>query len=146
DSQSREVTVASYAQFTGLDLSSYHPDTSMTDLHTEMSQSQVSRFAGKTVGDVLADWHEHGAGSKAVVGSAEEIADEIITRAEGADLDGFLLAPVIQPGSTVDFVERVLPILRERGAVAVSEGATLRERLTESESATLPQGHPGSQY
>src|SRR5699024_2876536 len=44
DSQSREVTVASYAQFTGLDLSSYHPDTSMTDLHTEMSQSQVSRF------------------------------------------------------------------------------------------------------
>lgn len=146
DTQTPEVTVASYASFTGLDLSSYDPATPMTDLHTEMSQSQVSRFAGKTVGDVLKDWHEHGAGSKAFVGTAEEVADRIIELAEGADLDGFLVAPVIQPGSTIDFVDKVLPILRERGVLGVSEGASLRERLLESDTATLPTEHPGAQY
>ncbi|MDN5586452.1 MAG: NtaA/DmoA family FMN-dependent monooxygenase [Brevibacterium sp.] len=146
DTQTSDVTVASYATFTGLDLSSYDPATPMTDLHTEMSQSQVSRFAGKTVGDVLAGWHEHGAGSKAFVGTAEEVADRIVELAEGADLDGFLLSPVIQPGSTIDFVEKVMPILRERGVVGTSQGSSLRERLLASDTATLPANHPGAQY
>ncbi|SJN21393.1 Monooxygenase, DszA family [Microbacterium esteraromaticum] len=146
DSQTPEVTVASYAWFTGLDLSAYDPATPMTDLHTELSQSQVSRFAGMTVGDVLKDWHEHGAGSKAFVGTAEQVADRIIELAEGADLDGFLLAPVIQPGSTIDFVEKVLPILRERGALGESRGATLRERLVESDEATITGDHPAVSY
>ncbi|MGF3057448.1 NtaA/DmoA family FMN-dependent monooxygenase [Microbacterium sp. YY-01] len=141
-SQTPEVTIASYAWFTGLDLSAYDPETPMTELHTELSQSQVSRFAGLTVGDVLKDWHEHGVGSKAFVGTAEEVADHVIAMAEGANLDGFLLSPVIQPGSTIDFVEKVMPILRERGVVAPSEGSTLRERLTESTSPTLPADHP----
>ena len=144
DSQTPEVTVASYAWFTGLDLSAYDPETPMTELHTELSQSQVSRFEGMTVGDVLKDWHEHGVGSKAFVGSPEEVADHVIEMAEGADLDGFLISPVIQPGSTIDFVERVLPILRERGVVADSTGATLRERLTGSDDAGLPADHPGA--
>lgn len=146
DSQTPEVTVASYAWFTGLDLSAYDPETPMTDLHTELSQSQVLRFAGKTVGDVLKDWHEHGVGSKAFVGSPEEVADRVIELAEGADLDGFLLSPVIQPGSTIDFVERVLPILRERGVIASSEGSTLRERLLGGEDATLPENHPAAGF
>lgn len=146
DAQTPEVTVASYASFTGLNLSSYDPATPMTDLHTEMSQSQVSRFAGKTVGDVLKDWHEHGAGSKAFLGTAEQVATRIIELAEGADLDGFLLAPVIQPGSTIDFVEMVLPILRKRGYLGSSEGESLRERLLESSTATLSDEHPAAQY
>jgi len=144
DSQTPEVTVASYAWFTGLDLSAYEPDTPMTDLHTELSQSQVSRFEGMTVGDVLKDWHEHGVGSKAFVGSPEEVADHVVEMAEGADLDGFLISPVIQPGSTIDFVERVLPILRERGVVADSTGDTLRERLTGANDPGLPANHPGA--
>jgi alkanesulfonate monooxygenase SsuD/methylene tetrahydromethanopterin reductase-like flavin-dependent oxidoreductase (luciferase family) len=146
DAQSGDVTVASYAWFTGLDLSAYPTDTPMTDLHTELSQSQVSRFAGKTVGDVLEGWHEHGAGSKAFVGTAEEIADRVVELADGADLDGFLLAPVIQPGSTIDFIDRVMPILRERGVVATSSGDSLRERLLGSDRSTLPDDHPGAGF
>lgn len=145
DSQTPEVTVASYAWFTGLDLSAYDPETPMTELHTELSQSQVSRFAGMTVGDVLKDWHEHGVGSKAFVGTPEQVADRVIELAEGADLDGFLISPVIQPGSTVDFVERVLPILRERGAVAPSSGSTFREQVFGA-AATLPENHPAATH
>lgn len=144
-SQTPEVTVASYAWFTGLDLSSYDPATPMDELHTELSQSQVSRFAGKTVGDVLADWHEHGVGSSAFVGSPEEVADRIMELAEQADLDGFLLAPVVQPGSTIDFVDRVLPILRERGVVGAPNSDSLRERLGGA-AATLPEEHPAAGY
>ncbi|MFD4422276.1 NtaA/DmoA family FMN-dependent monooxygenase [Agromyces sp. NPDC058484] len=147
DSQDPDVAVASYAWFTGLDLSSYAPDTPMTELHTELSQTQVARFAGKTVGDVLRDWHAHGVGARPVVGTPEEIADRMCELAEGADLDGFLLSPVIQPGSTLDFVEHVLPILRERGAAGDHYDApTLRQRLLGSESATLPDEHPAAAH
>jgi FMN-dependent oxidoreductase (nitrilotriacetate monooxygenase family) len=76
-SQDPDVAVASYAMFTGLDLSSYAPDTPMSELRTELSQTQVTRFAGQTVGDVLRDWATHGVGSPPVVGSAAEVADHI---------------------------------------------------------------------
>lgn len=147
DSQSPDVAVASYAWFTGLDLSSYAPSTPMTELHTEMSQTQVSRFAGKTVGDVLKDWHAHGVGAKPVVGTPEEIADRMCELAEGADLDGFLLSPVVQPGSTLDFVEHVLPILRARGiAPSGYDAPTLRERLLGGSTGTLPEDHIGASH
>ncbi|MGH3589076.1 MAG: NtaA/DmoA family FMN-dependent monooxygenase [Pseudonocardia sp.] len=148
DAQRPEVTVASYAMFTGIDLSSYAPETPMAELSTELSQTQVARFADKTVGDVLADWHTHGVGARPVVGTAEEIADEICALAEGADLDGFLLSPMIQPTSTTDFVESVLPILRDRGVVGrdYTAGESLRERLTGSSGPALPASHPAAQH
>ena len=147
DSQTPEVAVASYAWFTGLDLSSYDPSTPMTDLHTELSQTQVARFAGLTVGDVLKDWHAHGVRSKPVVGTPEEIADAICELAEGADLDGFLLTPVIQPGSTIDFIEQVMPILRERGVAGTGYDApTLRQRLVGTETPVLREDHPGAGF
>ncbi|MGG7510738.1 NtaA/DmoA family FMN-dependent monooxygenase [Plantibacter sp. YIM 135249] len=147
DAQTPEVAVASYAWFTGLDLSSYDPNTKMSELHTEMSQTQIARFGDQTVGDVLKDWHAHGVRSTPVVGTPEEIADEICALAEGADLDGFLLTPVIQPGSTIDFVEQVLPILRKRGVAASEyEAPTLRERLLGTETPVLRDDHPGAGF
>lgn len=147
DTQSREVTVASYAMFTGIDLSRYPADTPMTELSTQMSQTQVTRFAGRTVGEVLADWHTHGVGTRPVLGSAEEIADEICALAEGADLDGILLDPIVQPGSTTDFVESVLPILRRRGVTSTgSDDRTLRQRLFGGGSPCVPASHPAAAY
>lgn len=147
DAQSPEVAVASYAWFTGLDLSSYDPRTPMSELHTEGSQTQVSKFGDLTVGDVLKDWHATGVRGKPFVGSAEDIADEMCALAEGADLDGFLLTPIIQPSSTLDFVEHVLPILRRRG-VAGSEydAPTLRQRLLGTETPALRDDHPGTRH
>ncbi|MFE4080316.1 NtaA/DmoA family FMN-dependent monooxygenase [Paenarthrobacter sp. YIM B13468] len=147
ESQSPEVTIASYAWFTGIDLSAHDPQTPMSDLHTEMSQTQVARFGDLTVGEVLKDWHAHGVGVKPFVGTPEEAADQICSLASEADLDGFLLSPVIQPGSTLDFVEHVLPILRKRGVASSEyESASLRERLLGSDSPTLPADHPGAGY
>ena len=142
--QNPDVAVASYAMFTGLDLSAYDPDTPMTALRTELSQTQVTRFAGQTVGQVLADWGAHGVGAAPFVGSAVEVADHLGALAEEADLDGILLHPQVQPAATIDFIELVLPILRERGIAPVDEASTtLRQRLFGG-TATLPPDHPGA--
>ena len=147
DSQNPAVTVASYAIYTGLDLSAYDTSTPMSDLKTELSKTQIERFAGKTVGDVLKDWHAHGVRPAPVLGTAEEVADAMIELAAATDLDGFLLTPVTQPGTTIDFVEKVMPILRERGAaVPSSDARTLRERLLGTPSPYLPDDHPGASY
>ena len=148
EAQNPDVTVASYAWFTGLDLSAYAPETPMSELHTELSQTQVARFADKTVGDVLRDWHGHGVGARPVVGTAEQVADRMMELAEGADLDGFLFSPVIPPASTKDFIEQVLPILKERGAIAEQsdEPQTLRERIMGTSSPALADSHPGAAY
>ena len=148
DAQNPEVTVASYAWFTGLDLSAYAPDTPMSELSTELSQTQVARFADKTVGDVLGDWHAHGVGARPLVGTPEQIADRMIELADGADLDGFLFAPTIPPASTEDFIEHVLPILKERGAIAPQpeQPQSLRERLIGTSTPALAKTHIGSSY
>lgn len=149
DAQNPDVAVASYAMFTGLDLSSYDSDTPMTDLRTELSQTQLTRFAGQTVGDVLADWAVHGVGSPPVVGSGEEVADRLCAVVEGADLDGILLHPQVQPASTIDFIELVVPILRERGVLHADDGGgatTLRQRLFPGSAPILPDDHPGAAH
>jgi FMN-dependent oxidoreductase (nitrilotriacetate monooxygenase family) len=147
-SQTPEATVASYAMFTGIDLSAHPLRTPMADLRTELSRTQLERFADQTVGDVLDAWRVHGVGAEPIVGTAEEVADEICARAEGADLDGILLSPVLQPSSTLEFVEEVLPLLRARGAVTggYRDGETLRERLTGSRSPVLPRTHPAAAH
>ena len=145
--QNPDVAVASYAMFTGLDLSSYDPDTPMTELRTELSQTQLTRFAGRTVGQVLQDWAAHGVGAAPFVGSAVEVADHISALADEADLDGILLHPQVQPTSTIDFVELVLPILRDRGVAPIDRtSATLRQRLFGCADPRLPADHPGAAY
>lgn len=147
EAQNPEVAVASYAMFTGLDLSSYAAETPMSELRTELSQTQIARFADLTVGDVLKDWHAHGVRPKPVIGTAGQIADAMCGLAEAADLDGFLLTPVTQPGSTIDFVEQVLPILRERGVAGAGYDApTLRQRLVGTPTPVLRDDHPGAAY
>lgn len=147
EAQNPDVAVASYAMFTGLDLSSYDVDTPMSSLHTELSQTQIARFGDMTVGQVLNEWHAHGVRPKAFLGTAEVIADTICELAESADLDGFLLTPVTQPGSTRDFVEQVLPILRARGVAREGHPEpTLRQRLVGTATPVLRDDHPGSSY
>ena len=69
-------------------------------------------------------------GHLTLIGSAEQVAEEMIAwRAEGAT-DGFMLVPGVMPEAQTDFDRLVLPILRERGAARSSyAAATLRGNL-----------------
>ena len=65
-----------------------------------------------------------------VVGTAEEIADELQARFEGGAADGFNVMPSWFPGELDAFVTLVVPELQRRGLFRKDyEGRTLREHL-----------------
>jgi FMN-dependent oxidoreductase (nitrilotriacetate monooxygenase family) len=64
------------------------------------------------------------------VGTAAHIADEIDRYVQADACDGFILLPHLTPHGLDDFVDRVVPLLQERGAFRSEyEGHTLRELL-----------------
>ncbi|GAB3945793.1 hypothetical protein GCM10029976_072150 [Kribbella albertanoniae] len=64
------------------------------------------------------------------IGSPETVATEMNRHVQENAADGFVLVPHLTPGGLDDFVDRVIPLLRER-AVFRSEyaGTTLRSHL-----------------
>jgi alkanesulfonate monooxygenase SsuD/methylene tetrahydromethanopterin reductase-like flavin-dependent oxidoreductase (luciferase family) len=89
----------------------------MEELHTEMSQTQIDRFKGQTVGDVLRAWASPRRPRGRDRGSPEGRRRRSLARSPREPTStAFLITPLIQPGSTTDFIEHVLPILKKRGA------------------------------
>jgi len=71
-----------------------------------------------------------GAGHREIVGTPEQIADDLERWFEAGAADGFNLMPDLLPGGLQDFVDGVVPILQKRGLFRTEyEGATLREHL-----------------
>ncbi|MFD9548082.1 LLM class flavin-dependent oxidoreductase [Nocardia salmonicida] len=71
-----------------------------------------------------------GAGHRIVTGTPEQVADAIIDWVEAGIADGFNLMPDVLPGGFDDFVDGVVPILRERGVFRTDyESTTLRGHL-----------------
>jgi hypothetical protein len=65
-----------------------------------------------------------------LVGTAEQIADELEERFRKDGADGFNIMPPTVPGGLEDFIELVIPELRRRGLFRSDyEGRTLRENL-----------------
>jgi long-chain alkane monooxygenase len=98
--------------------------------------------------DLAANNQPDGLGSRnpAIVGSAEEVADDLISWVEETDIDGFNLSRIVTPESLGDFVDLVVPILQERGAYKRDYlPGTLREKLFAG-SRRLPPSHPGAAY
>jgi hypothetical protein len=94
---------------------------------------------------VLDELRGRGTRGFAVTGDPVEVADELERILDATDLDGFMLEPVFEPGDVEDFVELVVPVLRERGRLAqVPTTGTLREQLSGTGSARRPDDHPGA--
>ncbi|MBM9466716.1 LLM class flavin-dependent oxidoreductase [Nakamurella leprariae] len=84
-----------------------------------------------TVGD-LVGWHEGGRGHRYFVGTAAQLADDLIAWVEAGAADGFNLMPALIPDSLDRFVDEVVPILQERGHFRTQYSATtLRGHFTE---------------
>ncbi|MFC6010598.1 LLM class flavin-dependent oxidoreductase [Nocardia lasii] len=56
-----------------------------------------------------------GRGHRTFAGTPEQVADELQTWFEAGAADGFNIMPPYLPGGLEDFVDRVVPILQERG-------------------------------
>lgn len=68
-----------------------------------------------------------GRGHRTFAGTPEQVADELQTWFEAGAADGFNIMPPYLPGGLEDFVDRVVPILQERGLFRADyESTTLR--------------------
>ncbi|RPK66831.1 Nitrilotriacetate monooxygenase component A [Streptomyces sp. ADI96-02] len=64
------------------------------------------------------------------IGSPETVAAELTAFVDADAADGFILVPHLTPGGLDDFVDRVVPLLQERGAFRSEySGSTLRSHL-----------------
>jgi len=87
-----------------------------------------------------------GSRNPAIVGSAEEVADDLIAWVEETDIDGFNLSRIVTPESLEDFVDLVVPILQERGVYKHAyRPGSLREKLF-GHSRLLPSSHPAAAH
>ncbi|GHA59744.1 hypothetical protein GCM10010372_69320 [Streptomyces tauricus] len=69
-------------------------------------------------------------GGRSFVGTPESVAAEIDDSVRTGAADGFVLVPHPAPGGLAEFVDRVVPLLQERGAFRTEyTGTTLRSHL-----------------
>lgn len=69
-------------------------------------------------------------GRQNFVGSPNTVADTIDRLVQADASDGFILVPHVTPGGLDTFVDRVVPLLQERGVFRTEyEGTTLRDHL-----------------
>ena len=69
-------------------------------------------------------------GRQSFVGSPASVAEEINHLVQEDASDGFILVPHVTPDGLAPFVDRVVPLLQERGVFrAEYEGSTLRDHL-----------------
>lgn len=69
-------------------------------------------------------------GRQSFIGTPEAVAAELDEFVTGDAADGFILVPHLTPGGLDEFVDRVVPLLQERGAFRTEyTGTTLRSHL-----------------
>ncbi|MGW4979309.1 NtaA/DmoA family FMN-dependent monooxygenase [Streptomyces mirabilis] len=132
-------------QIWGVDLSSYDPDGPLPDIDPEpepaLAQGRVrvadplavaekwralSRAKGLSIRQTVIE----ASGRQSFVGTPETVAAELDEFVTAGAADGFILVPHLTPGGLDEFVDRVVPLLQERGAFRTEyTGTTLRSHL-----------------
>lgn len=146
-----EAQLVSYAGDTGIDLSRY-ADSDPLSTHTEGLTSYVMRPDGSgkplTAGDVRERFAKVTRGSDLIlVGTPEQIAERIEEHARISGTSGYMLNPLVSPGSLEDFVELVVPELQKRGLYRTEpHSGTFRSRLRGDGSNHLPASAYGARF
>jgi len=137
--------------WTGMDFSKYEADQALRYVESNAIQSMVENLTKRSdvpmkIAD-LASLSPAGARAPFIVGSPQDVADELADWADKTDIDGFNLVRLVAPESLAAFVDLVVPELQSRGLykTAYREG-TLREKLFPEGGALLPASHPAAQY
>ncbi|MDV7219962.1 NtaA/DmoA family FMN-dependent monooxygenase [Streptomyces prunicolor] len=142
---SPQNAILALEQIWGTDLSSYDPDGPFPDFDPvpDASLTQGRTRRGDTVA-MAEKWRalsrEKGlsirqtvieaSGRQSFIGTPEAVAAELETFVRQDAADGFILVPHLTPGGLDEFVDRVVPLLQERGAFRTEyRGTTLRSHL-----------------
>ncbi|CAM5228306.1 NtaA/DmoA family FMN-dependent monooxygenase [Streptomyces aurantiogriseus] len=142
---SPQTAILVLEQIWGVDLSAYDPDGPLPEIdpvaEPQLTQGRTRR--GDTVA-IAEKWRalskEKGlsirqtvieaSGRQSFVGTPQAVAAELETFVRHGAADGFILVPHLTPGGLDEFVDRVVPLLQERGVFRTEyEGTTLRSHL-----------------
>ena len=149
---SEEGALVFMSGWMGIDLSQYALDEPIGNVESNAIKSVIANYEESaangqtfTVRDIARGGAIGGLGPT-IIGSGEEIADQLQEWVEETDVDGFNLAYAITPGTFEDIVEFVIPVLRARGAYPTeyAEG-TLRNKL-HGNGDRLPADHAGASF
>ncbi|MGN6450370.1 MAG: LLM class flavin-dependent oxidoreductase [Brucella intermedia] len=129
------------------DLSAYDPDGPLPELEPDVAHEQLALGRAARYDDRIETartWRELAEREKLsirdliikvtarqqFVGTPQTIAEEINAYVQADAADGFVFAPHLTPGGFDEFVEKVVPILQEKGVFrAKYTGGTLKENL-----------------
>nr|BFE92348.1 hypothetical protein GCM10020185_28840 [Pseudomonas brassicacearum subsp. brassicacearum] len=91
----------------------------------------------------LLEQHALGGRYITVVGSPEQVADELESWIAETGLDGFNLTRIVTPQSYVDFIDLVVPELQRRGSYKTEyDNGTLREKNCFTHRPISPSNTP----
>jgi FMN-dependent oxidoreductase (nitrilotriacetate monooxygenase family) len=147
---SEEGALALMSGWTGLDFGGMSPDQVVR--FDDRANAQTSALEAFTTADPNRTWTVRdiarhtaiGGRSPVLIGSAEEIANELRTWVEETDVDGFNLTYVLAPGSFKDIADLVVPELQSRGLFKHDYApGTFREKLF-NRGPRLPATHPAA--
>ncbi|MFJ4872753.1 NtaA/DmoA family FMN-dependent monooxygenase [Streptomyces sp. NPDC088757] len=142
---SPQNAILALEQVWGRDLSGHDPDGPLPDVDPDPDSALVQgrvRIAGPV--GVARKWRAlseakglsirqtviETTGRQSFVGSPETVAAALEEFVATDAADGFILVPHLTPGGLDDFVDRVVPLLQERGAFRTEyTGTTLRSHL-----------------
>jgi FMN-dependent oxidoreductase (nitrilotriacetate monooxygenase family) len=130
----------------GRDLSGYDPDGPLPDIEPDLGEGVSkgrAQFRGDR-GETVRRWRElaaerglsirdlviEAAGRQTFVGTPRAVADQIDEFVQAGAADGFVFVPHLTPGGLDDLVDRVVPLLQEKGVFRADySGPTLRDHL-----------------
>jgi FMN-dependent oxidoreductase (nitrilotriacetate monooxygenase family) len=131
------------------DPTAFPPETKVKDVAT--GDGRVSRFRvidpEQTVGELLEGFGDLGRQPLLAVGDPQQVADEIERWLDEVGIDGINLLQYHSHETARDFIDLVVPVLRERGRLRRDhdERESLRDRIF-GEGDRLPERHHGARY
>ena len=142
---SPEAGLAHFSSSTGIDLSHFGLDDPIQTGPTQAIQSVTQTYRGWTRRQLL-EQHAMGGRYPLVVGDPQQVADALLQWIDQADIDGFNLTRIVNPGSYRDFIDLVVPELQSRGRYKTAYRAgSLRQKLFQQQDR-LPPSHPAARW
>jgi hypothetical protein len=101
-----------------------------------------------TAGDLKQRFAKVTRGSDLIlVGTPQQVADRIEEHARISGTSGYMINPLISPGTLEDFVELTIPELQKRGLYRIQpQSGTFRSRLREDGRSHLPDSAYGASF
>lgn len=151
ESVSYDGALALLSGWAGIDFSQYDPDQPIEYVETNAVRTLMQGFMRpdrrhKWTLRELTKLVGLSGGGPLLMGTPEQLVEQL----EGwvrAGVDGFNLAYMVTPGSFVDFIDGVVPLLQRRGLMQREyEEGTLREKLFGPGQARLRPPHVATRY